>query len=133
MARDIYHEHVRTALEKNGWTVTHDPLRVEQRKRQAIQIDLGAERLPGTEQDNQKIAVEIKSCVSISELEDLYNDMASLWFTAMRSGASNLSVNCIWLFAPLFTKACLPAPKMKHFVWLRTSNCSLSMLRQRRL
>jgi XisH protein len=25
MARDIYHEHVKEALIKDGWTVTHDP------------------------------------------------------------------------------------------------------------
>src|SRR5262245_33757852 len=26
-AKDIYHDHVKIALEKDGWTITHDPLR----------------------------------------------------------------------------------------------------------
>ena len=25
MARDLYHENVRKALETDGWTITHDP------------------------------------------------------------------------------------------------------------
>ncbi len=25
-ARDIYHDTVRNALEKDGWTITHDPV-----------------------------------------------------------------------------------------------------------
>jgi len=27
-ARDIYHNNVRSALEKDGWHITHDPLRL---------------------------------------------------------------------------------------------------------
>ena len=27
-ARDIYHQAVRNALIKDGWTITHDPLRL---------------------------------------------------------------------------------------------------------
>jgi hypothetical protein len=72
-ARDIYHNHVKAALEKDGWTITHDPLRVERRKHQKLQIDLGAERLLGAEKGTRKIAVEIKSFVGASELDDLYN------------------------------------------------------------
>ena len=67
--KDIYHNHVRTALEKDGWTITHDPLRVERRKNQKLQIDPGAERLLGAEKGARKIAVEIKSFVGASEPE----------------------------------------------------------------
>ena len=28
MARDLFHENVREALLKEGWNITHDPLRV---------------------------------------------------------------------------------------------------------
>jgi hypothetical protein len=28
MAKDIYHQAVRNALEKEGWTITHDPFRI---------------------------------------------------------------------------------------------------------
>lgn len=71
-AKDTYHSHVRAALEKDGWTITHDPLRIERRKDQRLQIDLGAERLLGAEKGTRKIAIEIKSFVGASELDDLY-------------------------------------------------------------
>lgn len=29
MARDLIHESVRIALEKDGWTITHDPFTLE--------------------------------------------------------------------------------------------------------
>ena len=28
MAKDIFHETVKKALEKDGWTITHDPYRL---------------------------------------------------------------------------------------------------------
>lgn len=28
-ARDIYHEHVRDALDKDGWRITQDPLHLQ--------------------------------------------------------------------------------------------------------
>lgn len=28
--RDRYHDHVKHALIKDGWTITHDPLRLQQ-------------------------------------------------------------------------------------------------------
>ena len=43
-ARDLYHEHVRNALIKAGWRITHDPLRLELATTN-VQIDLGAEQL----------------------------------------------------------------------------------------
>ncbi|MFN4254686.1 MAG: element excision factor XisH family protein [Saprospiraceae bacterium] len=30
MARDIFHQEVREALEKDGWTITHDPVPIEE-------------------------------------------------------------------------------------------------------
>jgi XisH protein len=32
-AQDIYHEHVKNALEKDGWTITHDPLKLKWEKK----------------------------------------------------------------------------------------------------
>jgi hypothetical protein len=28
MAKDKYHQHVRTALENDGWVITHDPTKL---------------------------------------------------------------------------------------------------------
>ncbi len=59
MARDKYHQAVKIALEKEGWKVTDDPLKLEFEEVR-IQIDLGAERFIAAERKNEKIAVEIK-------------------------------------------------------------------------
>jgi len=71
-ARDLFHENVRNALVKDGWTVTHDPLALKWGTTD-LYVDLGAERLLAAEKENQRIAVEIKSFVSPSEIEDLKN------------------------------------------------------------
>ncbi len=70
-ARDRVHEQVVNALRKDGWTVTHDPLKVGWRRRR-LKVDLGAEKLLAAERDTEKIAVEIKSFIGASEMADLY-------------------------------------------------------------
>jgi len=69
-AKDIYHDTVKRALIKDGWTITHDPLILKWGLRD-LYVDLGAERLVAAEKEGHKIAVEIKSFVSPSEVEDL--------------------------------------------------------------
>ena len=70
MAKDKYHDLVRTALENEGWTVTHDPYFIRIGKRKGY-IDLAAEReIIAAERGSEKIAVEIKSFLGASELSD---------------------------------------------------------------
>ncbi|MFP4338496.1 MAG: XisH family protein [Halothece sp.] len=64
-ARDFFHQVVKTALIKEQWQITHDPLSISFGGVD-MSIDLGAERLIGAEKDNQKIAVEIKSFLAKS-------------------------------------------------------------------
>ena len=45
-ARDHLDEHVRKALVSDGWTITHDPLRLRWGKKD-VYADLGAERFVG--------------------------------------------------------------------------------------
>jgi hypothetical protein len=47
-AKDKVHQHVVNALQKDGWTITNDPLRVVWKTRN-LQIDLGAERFIAAE------------------------------------------------------------------------------------
>jgi hypothetical protein len=68
--QDIYHNTVRTALEKDGWTITNDPLPLKIGKR-TLNVDLGAEKLFAAEKQGRKIAVEVKSFVSASPVNDL--------------------------------------------------------------
>ncbi len=69
-ARDRYHDAAKRALIQDGWTITHDPLQLRWGKKD-MYVDLGAERLLGAEKGSRKIAVEIKSFLSDSEMHDL--------------------------------------------------------------
>lgn len=71
-ARDIYHDTVRRALIKDGWTITADPLKLQFGKRKFF-VDLGAEKLIAAVKDAEEIAVEIKSFIGKSEMNDLEN------------------------------------------------------------
>jgi hypothetical protein len=70
-ARDIFHNAVRAALEKDGWTITHDPLSVKVNELD-LYIDLGAEKVLAAQKAGQKIAVEIKSFLGASEVSEFY-------------------------------------------------------------
>ena len=71
-AKDIYHETVKNALVKDGWIITHDPLHLKWGT-DHLYVDLGAEQLLTAEKGNRKIAVEVKSFTSHSNLADLEN------------------------------------------------------------
>jgi XisH protein len=70
-ARDIFHELVRQALEKEQWTITNDPLRFKFGNIN-FQVDLEAEKLLAAEKAGEKIAVEIKSFLNPSAITDFY-------------------------------------------------------------
>jgi hypothetical protein len=70
-ARDTVHNAARSALEKDGWTITHDPLTLKVDELD-FYIDLGAERLLAAQKAGQKIAVEIKSFLGASEVTEFH-------------------------------------------------------------
>jgi hypothetical protein len=72
MAKDIYHSNVRTALVKDGWRITADPLILKVGKRNVL-VDLSAEKLLIADRAEQKIAVEVKSFISPSLVNDWEN------------------------------------------------------------
>ena len=57
--KDLFHEKVKSALVKDGWTITDDPLTLTYETRDVF-VDLGAERVLAAEKGTEKIAVEIK-------------------------------------------------------------------------
>jgi hypothetical protein len=59
-AKDVFHEVVKKALQKDGWQITHDPLSISVGGVN-LSIDLAAEKLIAAEKEGEKIAVEIKS------------------------------------------------------------------------
>ncbi|MDF5717559.1 MAG: element excision factor XisH family protein [Rhizonema sp. NSF051] len=71
-ARDLYHDVVVQALIVDGWTITDHPLYLTYGGRD-LYVDLGAERdAIAAQKDSQKIAVEIKSFLSLSPIRDLH-------------------------------------------------------------
>ncbi|NER92881.1 MAG: fatty-acid oxidation protein subunit alpha [Symploca sp. SIO1B1] len=70
-ARDLFHQAVRHALEKEDWIVTHDPLHIELPDIE-VYIDLGANRLLAAKRKHQKIAIEIKTFLGTSTMFDFH-------------------------------------------------------------
>jgi XisH protein len=76
MARDIIHEPVKKAIENAGWTVTDDQYTVEYAEF-TVYADLAAERLLAAKRGIEKIAVEIKSFVRRSPVQDVKDALGS--------------------------------------------------------
>lgn len=55
-AKDLFHEAVRSALTKDGWLITHDPLAFDIGAIELL-IDLGAEKLIAAVKGESKIAI----------------------------------------------------------------------------
>ncbi|MEB3280097.1 MAG: XisH family protein [Lyngbya sp.] len=71
MAKDLFHDAVKTALIKDGWRITHDPYRLRYGIAD-IYIDLAAEEAIAAEKEGRKIAVEIKSFSSGSTISEFH-------------------------------------------------------------
>jgi len=69
--RDFFHYPIRAALEKDGWTITSDPLQIIW-EGQRFNPDLGAERVLAADKGTEKIAVEIKSFLGQNFTFDFY-------------------------------------------------------------
>ncbi|MCP5500984.1 MAG: XisH family protein [Leptospiraceae bacterium] len=69
MAKDLFHDAVKRALEKDGWEITDDPLEIKYKKVK-LYIDLGAEKFLEAQKGNKKIAVEIKSFLGHSVINE---------------------------------------------------------------
>jgi hypothetical protein len=70
-AKDRFHELVKIALQKEGWTITHDPYHIDLGFVD-FYIDLGAEQLLAATKDNEKIAVEIKTFIAASTISEFH-------------------------------------------------------------
>jgi hypothetical protein len=75
--KDRFHQAVKRALEKDGWTITHDPLPLNVGLLR-LAVDLGAEKLIIAQKQNQKIAVEVKSFLRTSKITDFYHAFGQL-------------------------------------------------------
>lgn len=71
MAKDIFHNTVKIALQKDGWVITHDPYQLRYGLVD-VYIDLAAEPAIAAEKDGRTIAVEIKSFASSSTISEFH-------------------------------------------------------------
>ena len=68
-AKDRYHDACKNGLVNDGWTITHDPYVLRWGAKDLFV--LGVEELVAAEKQDRKIAVEIKSFVGNSDVDDL--------------------------------------------------------------
>lgn len=66
-AKDIYHEAVKNALIKDGWSILADPYKIKYKDAELF-ADLAAEKPLAAERNGRKIVVEIKSFLSPSPM-----------------------------------------------------------------
>jgi hypothetical protein len=71
VGKDRFHNVVKTALEKEGWTITADPYEINLDDVD-FEIDLAAEILLAAERGDRKIAVEVKSFLSPSNVSEFH-------------------------------------------------------------
>ncbi len=68
-AKDLYHETVKIALIKDGWSITHDPFFIKYDDLRLF-ADLGAEKFLLINQESRKIVVEIKVLGGVSTVAE---------------------------------------------------------------
>lgn len=69
--KDRFHDAVRRALTKDEWKITHDPLFLNFAQVE-MYVDLGAEPLIAAEKDETEIAVEIKTFLGSSAINEFH-------------------------------------------------------------
>jgi hypothetical protein len=68
-AKDIYHDAIKNALIKDGWTIIADPYIIKYEDAELF-ADLAAEKPLAIQRDERVIIVEIKSFISSSLMRD---------------------------------------------------------------
>jgi hypothetical protein len=79
MAKDLFHDAVKIALEKEGWVITHEEYRLKtDLVKDALKIDIAAERLIIAQKGLEKIAVEVKSFLGDSLIYDFHEVLGQI-------------------------------------------------------
>ena len=71
MAKDLFHNTVKIALQKDGWKITHDPYQLRYGVAD-VYLDLAAEEAIAAEKEGRKIAVEVKSFAGGSTISEFH-------------------------------------------------------------
>ena len=87
-------------MEKDGWLITDDPLRLSSGNVD-VEIDLGAEKLLAAERGEEKIAVEIKNFLGHSPVSD-FEDAYGQFLLYRKVLEKNHSLRDLYIAVPLF-------------------------------
>ena len=79
MALDSIHETVKTALEKAGWLISNEPLRLPVDEI-VFMVDLGAERVIVAQNLTDELSVEVKSFTQRSIIYTFYEAFGQYMF-----------------------------------------------------
>lgn len=99
MAKDIFHDTVKIALQKDGWLITHDPYQLRYGVAD-VYIDLAAEPAIAAEKKGDKIAVEIKSFVSGSAISEFHTALGQFLNYRIALEVSNEPERILYLAVP---------------------------------
>ena len=99
MARDIFHNTVKLALQKDDWTITHNPYRLRYGIAD-LYIDLAAEEAIAAEKAGRKIAVEVKSFVSSSTISEFHTALGQFLNYRIALEASEEPDRSLYLAVP---------------------------------
>lgn len=102
MARDLFHNVVKTALEKDGWRITHDPYSLRYGVAD-IYIDLAAEEDIAAEKDGRKTAVEVKSFAGGSTISEFHTALGQFLNYRIALEASDEPDRVLYLAVPTDT------------------------------
>jgi hypothetical protein len=102
MAKDFFHDQVKTALQKDGWKITHDPYQLRYGVAD-IYIDLGAEAAIAAEKAGHKIAVEIKSFAGGSTISEFHTALGQFLNYRIALEVSNEPERILYLAVPTDT------------------------------
>ncbi len=79
MAKDIFHNIVKESLIADGWLITHDGYRLlTELLKDALIIDVGAEKFITATRNIEKIPVEVKSFLGDSLIYDFHGALGQL-------------------------------------------------------
>jgi hypothetical protein len=102
MAKDLFHNNVKTALQKDGWNITHDPYQLRYGAAD-IFIDLAAEESIAAEKEGRKIAVEVKSFAGGSTISEFHTALGQFLNYRIALEVSEEPERILYLAVPVDT------------------------------
>ena len=102
MAKDLFHNTVKTALQKDGWRITADPYQLRYGVAD-VYIDLAAEEAIAAEKEGRKIAVEVKSFAGGSTISEFHTALGQFLNYLMAIEISDEPERTLYLAVPTDT------------------------------